>query len=89
MRSTYRVKASELDERFVQSLRALYDEREIEIEVMEVGEIQDETEYLMSSPENKRRLLEAIDDIKNNRNLIQVDADRLGDIEYLRSLLPK
>ncbi|WAC09505.1 hypothetical protein [Dyadobacter pollutisoli] len=33
----------------------------------------DTTEYLMSSPENRDRLLKAIDDVKNGRNIIYRD----------------
>ncbi|MEK7671720.1 MAG: hypothetical protein AAB344_05830 [Bacteroidota bacterium] len=74
MGMTYRLKASELGENFLQSIKALYGNKLVEIYVAEVnGEDEDETEYLMSSPENKRRLLESIDDIKNNRNIIIPD----------------
>jgi hypothetical protein len=37
----------------------------------------DETEYLLSSPENKKRLLEAIDDVNNKKNLIDVPSVHL------------
>jgi hypothetical protein len=33
----------------------------------------DTTEYLMSSPENRERLLKAIDDVNNGRNIIYRD----------------
>ncbi len=74
MSTTYRLKASELGENFLQSIKALYGNKQVEIYVAEVNEEdEDETEYLMSSPENKRRLLESINDIKNNRNIIIPD----------------
>jgi len=74
MSTTYRLKASELGENFLQSIKALYGNKLVEIYVAEVNEEdEDETEYLMSSPENKRRLLESINDIKNNRNIIIPD----------------
>ena len=72
MQTVYRLKAEELDTRFVESLKMLFQDRDIEIVVTEV----DETSYLLRSEANKKRLLEAIDDIEHGRNLIEVDITR-------------
>ncbi|MBX2990682.1 MAG: hypothetical protein KF749_05880 [Bacteroidetes bacterium] len=69
MSSTYRLKASELDDQFLASIKTLYGDKEVEIVVYEM----DETKYLLRSPENKRRLLEAIDDVEHNRNIVIPD----------------
>ncbi|MBI5748228.1 MAG: hypothetical protein HZA00_03810 [Nitrospinae bacterium] len=69
MYSTYRLKANELDSKFIENLKTLFEDKEIEIAVYEV----DETEYLLKSDANRRRLLEAIDNVKNEKNLIQVE----------------
>jgi antitoxin YefM len=69
MSSTYRLKATDLNDQFLQSLKTLYGDREIEIVVCET----DETEYLLRSSENRRRLLEAIDDVEHNRNIVIPD----------------
>lgn len=72
MQTVYRLKAEELDTRFLESLKMLFQDRDIEIVVTEV----DETSYLLRSEVNKKRLLEAIDDIEHGRNLIEVDITR-------------
>ncbi len=72
MQTVYRLKAEELDTRFLESLKMLFQDRDIEIVVTEV----DETSYLLRSEANKKRLLEAIDDIEHGRNLIEVDITR-------------
>ncbi|MBI3599139.1 MAG: hypothetical protein HY097_00645 [Nitrospinae bacterium] len=69
MYSTYRLKANELDSKFIENLKTLFEDKEIEIAVYEV----DETEYLLKSDANKRRLLEAIENVKNEKNLIEVE----------------
>lgn len=50
MHTTYRLKASELDQRFIDGLKATYQDREIEIVVYEVDEIA----YLLSLKANKQ-----------------------------------
>lgn len=50
-----------------------YPGKEIEIVVYEV----DETAYLLSSEANKKHLLDAIENIKNKSNLVEVDIENL------------
>ena len=73
MSTVYRLKASELDANFLAKIKETFGEKEIEIVVSEL----DETEYLLKSEANKNRLLKAIDNIKNNQNLIEVNLDNL------------
>ena len=73
MYTTYRLKASELDKKFIDSVKAQYRNKEIEITVNEI----DETEYLLSSQKNRERLLESIDNVKNKRNLREIDLDEI------------
>mgnify|MGYP003393614379 CR=1 FL=1 len=40
---------------------------------IEINDEQDETEYLLSDPARKERLLRAIDDINHGRNLVTPD----------------
>ena len=72
MISTYRLNADELSAAFIQSLKKAYQHRDIEIIVQEV---QDETEYLLSSPANAEHLLQGLEDIKNNKNLVSMPLD--------------
>ena len=69
METTYRLNADELDNRFIESLKSVFKNKEIEITVAEI----DDTEYLLRSQANREHLLSAIDDIENNRNVIIPD----------------
>jgi antitoxin YefM len=60
MQSVYRLNANELDDRFLESLKALWGDREIEIVISEA----DETAYLMCNPANRQRLFKAVNDIE-------------------------
>ena len=74
MQTTYRLNAKELNEDIITALKSTY--RDLDIEIT-INEVQDETAYLLSSPANRERLFTAIDDIKNNRNLVHVTLDSL------------
>lgn len=62
----YQVNADELDERFLESLKAMFKNKEIEIVVYE----RDETAYLLRSQANRERLLNAISDVEQGHNVI-------------------
>ena len=72
MYSTYRLQADELSTDFVKAVKEVYQHRQIEIIVQEV---QDETEYLLSSKANREHLLRAIENVKNHTNLVQVELE--------------
>lgn len=74
MYSTYRLKAEELSNDFVKSVKSAYHDKEIEIIVQDV---QDETEYLLSSTTNKEHLLKAIEEVNNQENLVHVKLEEL------------
>lgn len=65
MHTTDRLHANELDEKFIESLKALFGDKDIEIMVSEV----DETAYLLRSEANKERLLKAIENFEKGENL--------------------
>lgn len=69
MFTIYRMNADELDESFLKTLQAAFRHKEIEIAVGET----DETEYLLRSPLNRERLLEAVADIEAGRNIVEPD----------------
>lgn len=73
MITTYRLRADELDEDFIASLRVLFKDKEVEITVTEV----DETSYLLRSDANRRHLLQAVENIERGRNLIEVTEEML------------
>jgi len=74
MQTTYRLNANELDEKFIQSLKALFKDKDLEIMVSEV----DETAYLLRSQANKERLLKAIENVERGENLVEV---KIGDLQ--------
>lgn len=66
MCTIYQVNADELDERFLESLKAMFKNKEIEIVVYE----RDETAYLLRSPANREHLLAAVRDVEQGQNLV-------------------
>ncbi|MGD1864541.1 MAG: hypothetical protein ACFB0D_08300 [Phormidesmis sp.] len=73
MHNTYRLNANELNDDFLEGLKATFRGREIEIVVYEV----DETEYLLQSDVNRERLLKAKANIEKGTNLIEVSLESL------------
>ena len=73
MQTIYRLKASELDNDFLEGLKATFGDKEIEIIVYEVNE----TDYLLKSDANKVRLLKAIENVNNKTNLVEVSLESL------------
>ncbi len=66
MYTIYQVNADELDERFLEALKTMFKNKEIEIAVYE----RDETAYLLRSPANRDHLLRAIRDVEQGQSLV-------------------
>jgi antitoxin YefM len=73
MKATYRIKANELDEKFIEGIKTTVGEQEIEIFVSDM----DKTDYLLQSPANKERLLKAIENVKRGENLVTISLENL------------
>ncbi len=69
MYTIYRLKADELDSRFIESLKSAFGHKEIEIAVSEA----DETDYLLRSPANRDHLLKAVADVEAGCNVVTPD----------------
>jgi len=69
MNAVYHLDAEELDETFLQGLKQTFQKRRLEIIVRE----EDETEYLLSSPANRRELMKAFEDVQAGRNVVVPD----------------
>jgi len=55
----------ELEDSFIDTIRTTYPNQVVEIEIRE----QDTTEYLLSSPANRKHLMESIKNIEEGKNL--------------------
>ncbi len=66
MQTIYQINADELDENLLDSIKAQFKHKEIEIVVFE----RDETAYLLRSPANREHLLRAVKDVEENKNII-------------------
>ena len=66
MFAVYRTTADELNQEFLESLKKAFAHKQIEITVSEA----DETDYLLRAPPNRERLLRAVQDIEQNRNIV-------------------
>lgn len=73
MQTTYRLNANELNDQFLDALKALFKDKEIEIVVSEV----DETTYLLQSETNRKRLMESLENIESGKNLVEISPDML------------
>ncbi|MDT5122436.1 MAG: antitoxin YefM [Acidobacteriota bacterium] len=72
MDAIYHVKADELDQRFLDAIKELFKDKEIEIAVSE----RDETAYLLRSPANRERLLRAIADVESSHNIVAPEQEQ-------------
>ena len=72
METIYQLNADDLNEDFLEGLKASFKHKEIEIVVYE----RDETGYLMRSAANREHLLKAVADIEQNRNLVVPDQEQ-------------
>ena len=66
MQTIYQINANEIDENLLDSIKALFKNKEIEIVVTE----RDETAYLLRSPANRDYLLRVIEETEANCNII-------------------
>ena len=72
METIYQLNADDLDEDFLEGLKASFKHKEIEIVVYE----RDETAYLLRSLANREQLLKAVADIEQNRNVVVPDQEQ-------------
>jgi len=78
MYTLYKINADELDNRFLEGLKAMFKNKEIEIAVCEAEQSEEsETAYLLRSSVNRERLLKAMENVVHERNLVTVKLDEL------------
>ena len=72
MDAIYHVKADELDQRFLDTIKELFKDKEIEIAVSE----RDETAYLLRSPANREHLLRAVADVDRSQHIVTPEQEQ-------------
>jgi len=78
MQVAYRLNADELDMNFLESIKKLFQKKSIHINIS-VADQEDETDYLLSTPANASRLLNAINNIENHKEtLVYKNLEDLG-----------
>ena len=78
MQVAYKLNANELDIDFLESIKKLFKKKSIYINIS-TDEKQDETDYLLSNPANKARLLNALNNIEQHKdNLVYKNLEDLG-----------
>ena len=69
MHTIYHLNADELDSKFLESLKSMFNHKQIEIAVSDA----DETDYLLRAPANRAQLLQAVADVDAGHNLVTPD----------------
>ena len=78
MYALYRIHVDELDDSFLATLKKMFKQREIEISGCEAAPSEDdETAYLLKSPANREKLLKAIENVSQRKDLVTVDVSEL------------
>ncbi|MBV5308987.1 hypothetical protein [Chromatium okenii] len=78
MYTIYRLNTDELNAEWLESVKALFPHKAIEIAVTDAeSNEQDETDYLLKVPANRARLLEALENVLQQRNLVSVNLNDL------------
>jgi antitoxin YefM len=72
METIYQLNADDLNEDFLEGLKASFKHKDIEIVVYE----RDETAYLLRARANHAQLLKAIADVEQNRNVVVPDQEQ-------------
>jgi antitoxin YefM len=74
MQISYKLNANDLDLNFLESIKAAFQDKEIEIVVYE----KDETTFLLQNPANRQKLLTAVENIQNRSNLVELSWDKIS-----------
>ncbi|MBM4176824.1 MAG: hypothetical protein FJ213_11735 [Ignavibacteria bacterium] len=71
MDTIYRLNASEIDEKLIASIKSLFGDRKV---VISVTDVSDETDYLLASETNRERLFDALENMRDNKNLLEFNS---------------
>lgn len=71
MDTIYRLNANEIDEKLIESIKSLFRDRKV---IISVTDVVDETDYLFASEVNRKRLLDALGDVRDSKNLLEFNS---------------
>ena len=74
MNTTIRINANDINENIVASIKRMFKNKEIEINIYEAI---DDTDYLFASPENRRIIEERMKNVDSGENLVNISIDDL------------
>ncbi len=74
MNTTIRINANDINENIVASIKRMFKNKEIEINISEAI---DDTDYLFASQENRRIIEERMKNVDNGENLVNISIDDL------------
>lgn len=75
MTTTFQLNESELDAKFMKALKSMFKNKNLTL-IVESTEL-DETDYLLSNPANKERLLKSVKNIEAGEGLIETNLTEL------------
>ena len=78
MNTIFQINADDLDNRFIESIKTLFKNKKL---IISVTEDIDETAYLLQSENNAKRVFEALEDLKSNKNLLTINS--IEDLEIV------
>jgi len=77
MQVAYNLNANELDMNFLESIKKLFQNKKLRINIM-LDEDRDDTDYLLSNKANANRLMMSINNIENKEKLVHKNIEDLG-----------
>ena len=77
MQVAYNLNADELDMNFLESIKKLFQNKKLHINIM-LDEDRNDTDYLLSNKANASRLMQSINNIENKEKLVHKNIEDLG-----------
>ncbi len=75
--TTIRINSEELNSEIIESIKAMFGKKDIEIVVSEAI---DETDYLLKSPQNKKHLLKGLREARSAKKLVTFNSEAFKSI---------
>ncbi|TAE24579.1 MAG: hypothetical protein EAZ91_20170 [Cytophagales bacterium] len=77
MTTTFQLNETEMNEQFLAAIKSLFKGQYLTVTVEAAEGVADETSHLLSSPANRDRLLQSLQNVREGRNLIETDINQL------------